>query len=197
MNKFFKNVFFQILILIFFIILGYWVGEQLGVYFSARKTEEHSQIIHSVKSISKISTYKIHQIEEFEWDNNSQNSIANLLFYKKLHISVPIVATYGFEVDSTHWQYSFQKDTLCITFPQPKLLNFEVLWNEKKVFSEKGLLQFENDHQFDELEKLFHQEKHKYYQNYSDALKESKKTFKNQVVKFYKNLGYEIKFLEK
>ncbi len=194
-NKILK-FFFQIILLILTLSAGYWLGKQLGIYFSPQKTEEHIQIIESIKPIAKMATYKIHQLEELEWSNETQNKITNFLYAKKLNISVPILATYGYDLDSNNFHYEIYHDTLKLIVSKPKILNFEILWNEKKVFSEKGLLQFENDHQFDALEKLIYEQKFKKYENLNFALEKSNEAFKNQMVKFYKNLGIQIMIIE-
>ncbi len=195
-----KNIvlkfFLQILLLIITLFVGFWIGKQLGIYFSPQKTEEHFQIIESIKPIAKIATFKLHQLEELDWSNETQNKVTNFLYAKKLQISVPIIATYGYDLDSTNFLYHIQNDTLKLSVTKPKLLSFEVLWNEKKVFSEKGLLQFENDHQFDALERLVFEQKLKKYENLFSALKKTKEVFENQMVKFYKNLGLQVKILE-
>ncbi len=183
------------------IIIGLFIGLKLGEYFSVKKKEFHSQIITSIKPIAKISTYKIHKIEEIQWTNQSNNQeginyivskIANLLYSKTLHISIPVTATYGLDLDSTNWYFKTNRDTIFMYIPQPKLLNFEIKWNEKKVVSEKGLLSFENDRQFDDLEKMFYRQKIAFYAQNDTALKKSKEIFENRIVKFYKNLGYNV-----
>ncbi len=187
------------------IFIGFFLGKQLATYFLPPKNEEHSQIIHSIKPIAKISTYKINRIEELHWSNQSNpnegfnlliSKLANFFYVKNLYLQIPISATYGYDLDSTNFSLVIENDTLIFNLPKPKLLNFELLWNEKKTFSEKGWLVFENDHQFDDLEKLFYEQKKKAYENNDTALKKSKEIFENQFNRFYSKLGYNLKIYE-
>lgn len=192
----FINLLFRLISFIGVILLGIWIGKQLGIYFSPKKTETQFQVIQSFQPIAKIATYKIHHIEDLEWSNETNSPIANFFYSKKLNISVPVIATYGYDLKNTLMDIQLQKDTIIIRLGQPKLLHFEILWNEKKVFSEKGLLQWENNHQFDAVEKLFYNQKLKKYENHSDALNYTKKIFKEQVSKFYGKLGYQVQIFE-
>jgi hypothetical protein len=192
-NKFFQ-LFLQIVWITLALIIGFWIGKQAGIYFSPQKREVHAHIIKSIRPIARIATFKIHHIEELEWSNQSQSKISNILYFKKLYLSAPIIATYGY--DSTDFTFELRQDTLTFKIQEPKMLNFEVVWNEKKVFAEKGLLQFENDHQYDALQKLFYEQKRKKYQNNASALKKSKEVFSTQITKFYENLGIKVRIIE-
>jgi hypothetical protein len=203
MKKFLTNLFLNVFIFLIVAVTGFYLGKIIADYLSPVKNEFYTQVIHSVQFITKVSAYKIHNIEELEWDNSItekneafplMNKIANFFYLKKLKIIVPITATYGIDIDSANFQAYIQKDTLFMNIPKAKLLFFEVKWNQKKMYSEKGILEFENDHQFDDLEKLFYQNKFKLYQKNHTAIAQSQKMIEQQLISFYKNLGYELKF---
>lgn len=205
MLKFLQKNLFYVFLLLASLFLGYYAGKYIANYFSPKKSEQHAQIIQSIQSIAKISTYKIHQLEEIEWSNevishskyfNFFNKISNLLYLKNLKLSAPVIATYGVDLDSIPIQTKFLNDSFFIELPETKLLHFEVLWNEKKIFSNKGLLVLENDHQFDNLEKLFYDEKIAIYKNKDTAFLEAKKILENQIISFFKNMGLNVKMMK-
>lgn len=194
MKAFLKN---QFLKLVGFIVLctilvgvGYWTGTKIAQAWLPSSILSHENQILTIKNIAQVSTYQVAKVVTYEWSNEAKanahyHRMMNALFGKRLTLNIPLVATYGIDISDKRFQIETHGDTLFVFFPPPKLLQFEWQWEQKKAFSEKGLLVLNDNLQFEQLEKTAYQKYHLAFEKDRTNLNQAKQVFQEKIKNFY------------
>lgn len=199
-NQIFKLVGFVMLCGVL-VGVGYWTGIKIAEALMPNTILRHENQILTVKNIAQVSTYQVAKVVTYEWSNEAKvndtyHRMMNSLFGKRLAISIPVVATYGIDIADNRFQIQTSGDTLLIYFPPPKLLQFEWQWDQKKAFSEKGLLVLNDNLQFEQLEKTAYQKYRKSFEKDSAYISQAKQVFQKKLRKFYEPFFKVIRFQE-
>lgn len=189
-----KHLIVILLLLALLSWLAYFFGKQQG---SVQVTNIATNEI-LIKEIAELAALEVQgnaQITESNVDNSDGflQSIRKAFIEKTINISIPYVAKYGIQADSTIMSISVEKDkTLLIRLPEAKLLSYEMRLDKATQSSTQGWLKTEDYNSYNAVQqKLYKQSKAE-----AEASLKNKELAQEKIIgilkNYYKPLGYQV-----
>lgn len=189
-----RYLIFVVLLLVSLSWLTYYLGKQQGdVQVTNIATNE--MLIRDIAELAALEVQGNAEISESNIDDSEGilQNIKRAFVEKTIHISVPYVAKYGLQVDSSTMKIMVQDDrTLMIELPEAKLLSYEMRLDKLRQNSTQGWLQSEDHKSYNAVQ----QKLYKKSRTEAEYSAKNKALAQEKIIgilqNYYRPLGYKV-----
>ncbi|WP_341837449.1 DUF4230 domain-containing protein [Chitinophaga pollutisoli] len=184
-------------VIILFIIGIFMLGRCTGNRGSSISEKAVNNVL-LIREIAELASLEVQGTATFKQSNISNSgewsdNLKRVFAENTAWVSVPYIAKYGVDTDSTNFHLTVKDTTVFIKLPQPKLLSFELRMNRMETSSRKGWFTFSDDETYTEVQKkLYDTERSQMEENVMNQ-----KQCMNKIIailrNYYTPLGYEVK----
>ncbi len=152
--------FLQFLILVGFALLLFWLGKQYGSKNVNQEILSNSLIVKEIAELASLevqgnATIKRSNVEnDGSWMSNMKKAFVE----NTIWVTIPYVAKYGIDVDSTNFKVEFSDKKIVVRLPEPKLLSYELRVDKMETANRKGWLLFSDDETYTDVQKKLYTE---------------------------------------
>lgn len=183
-------------VIILFIIGIFMLGRCTGGKNTVNEKAVNNVLL--IREIAELASLEVQGTATFKQSNitNSgawSDNLKRVFTENTAWVSVPYIAKYGVDTDSTNFRLTVKDTTVFIQLPQPKLLSFELRMNRMETSSRKGWFTFSDDETYTEVQKkLYDTERSQMEENVMNQ-KQSMNKIIAILRNYYTPLGYDVK----
>ncbi|WP_346238543.1 DUF4230 domain-containing protein [Niabella insulamsoli] len=187
------SLFFVFLLIIVIAVLAYFLGKR-NASDSLDNVVLNDVIIRQIAELSTLeargnATIKSSNISN---DGSLSDSFKKFFLERTFNISVPYVAKFGVNLGDQKVTIEEKNKQVYIVLPEPQLLSYELRLDQTNAVARKGLLESDNERQYDRLmQKLYEQSKGQLQENAGYRQRAKEKIIKI-LGDYYKPLGFEV-----
>ncbi|MGN6509767.1 MAG: DUF4230 domain-containing protein [Chitinophaga sp.] len=177
----------------------------IGIFMLGRCTGNGSAVnekavnnVLLIREIAELASLEVQGNASFKQSNvnNSgawSDNLKRVFAENTAWVSVPYVAKYGVDTDSTNFRLTVKDTIVTIHLPQPKLLSFELKMNRMETSSRKGWFTFSDDETYTEVQKKLYDTERSQLEENVMYQKQSMDKIIAILRSYYTPLGYEVK----
>ncbi|WP_298710646.1 DUF4230 domain-containing protein [Chitinophaga sp.] len=183
-------------VIILFIIGIFMLGRCTGGKSTVNEKAVNNVLL--IREIAELASLEVQGTATFKQSNVSNSgewsdNLKRVFTENTAWVSVPYIAKYGVDTDSTNFHLTVKDTTVFIRLPQPKLLSFELRMNRMETSSRKGWFTFSDDETYTEVQKkLYDTERSQMEENVMNQ-KQSMNKIIAILRNYYTPLGYDVK----
>ncbi|SFW63314.1 Protein of unknown function [Chitinophaga sancti] len=180
--------FLLFLILIAFALLLFWLGKQFGSKNVNQEILSNSLIVKEIAELASLevqgsaTTKQSNVVDDGTWMNNMKKAFVE----NTVWVTVPYVAKYGVDVDSTNFKVEISDKKIVVRLPEPKLLSYELRVDRMETANRKGWLLFSNDETYTGVQKKLYTESRGQLEGNKLYINQSKEKVVKIIREYYK-----------
>jgi hypothetical protein len=167
-------------------LLVFWLGKQFGSKSMNQTVLSNSQIVKEIAELASLevqgnASIKRSNISGDDWtDNLKKTFLENTIW-----VTVPYVAKYGVNVDAHNFEVTFTEKQINVRLPEPQLLSYELQLDKMETANQKGLLLWQNDETYTDVQKKLYQESRKQLESNQLYVTQSKDKIAKIIKQYY------------
>lgn len=193
LTKLIRN-FVIIIVLAAFAIVAYTIGKSIGEKNNETKLINNYSFVRNIielagLEVSGTTTYKTTNADS---DGGFWSGVGNFFAEKTATVSIPYTAKYGVALKESDLKITKQDSVVLIQMPATALLSFELHLDRLETANKKGLLIFQDDEFYNELQKKLYAEARKQLEINAGFLKKSEQRIAEILSLYYQPLGLRV-----
>jgi hypothetical protein len=186
--------FIILIILAAFAIVAYTIGKSIGEKNNETKLINNYSFVRNIielagLEVSGTTTYKTTNADS---DGGFWSGVGNFFAEKTATVSIPYTAKYGVALKESDLKITRQDSVVLIQMPATALLSFELHLDRLETTNKKGLLIFQDDEFYNELQKKLYAEARKQLEANSAYLIQSKQRISTILTSYYQPLDLKV-----
>lgn len=182
------------IILLLALIGVFFIGKQFGGKTVSQQVVSNSMIVREIAELASLEVQGNASIKRSNVDNDGTwgGNMKKLFIESTIQVQVPYTAKYGVNVDDKNFNIDVAEKKVTVTLPAPRLLSYELKVDQMQTSNKKGLLMFQDDETYTDVQKKLYQESRGQLEQNVTYLQQSKDKIKNTIARYYAPLGYEV-----